>query len=94
MSPTPVSFFALPGIPLIEPGDDLAAILAKALVESEVGLRDGDVLVVAQKIVSKAEGRYVKLDDVKPSPAPSRSRDARARTPGVSRSFSPSRTRS
>jgi coenzyme F420-0:L-glutamate ligase / coenzyme F420-1:gamma-L-glutamate ligase len=59
--------FALPGIPLVEPGDDLAAILAKALSESDVGLRDGDVLVVAQKIVSKAEGRYVKLDDVKPS---------------------------
>ncbi len=67
MSPVPVSFFALPGIPLVEPSDDLAAILGKALVESEVGLHDGDVLVVAQKIVSKAEGRYVKLDDVKPS---------------------------
>ena len=67
MSPTPLSFFALPGIPLIEPGDDLAAILAKALRESKVGLCDGDVLVVAQKIVSKAEGRYVKLDDVRPS---------------------------
>jgi coenzyme F420-0:L-glutamate ligase / coenzyme F420-1:gamma-L-glutamate ligase len=67
MSPTPLSFFALPGIPLIEPGDDLAAILAKALRESKVGLCDGDVLVVAQKIVSKAEGRYVKLDDLRPS---------------------------
>jgi coenzyme F420-0:L-glutamate ligase / coenzyme F420-1:gamma-L-glutamate ligase len=67
MSPTPVTFFALPGIPLVEPGDDLAAILAKALIESEVGLHDRDVLVVAQKIVSKAEGRYVRLDDVKPS---------------------------
>jgi coenzyme F420-0:L-glutamate ligase / coenzyme F420-1:gamma-L-glutamate ligase len=67
MSPTQVSFYALPGIPLVEPGDDLAAILAKALNESAVGLRDGDVLVVAQKIVSKAEGRYVKLDEIKPS---------------------------
>ncbi|MGH6799721.1 MAG: coenzyme F420-0:L-glutamate ligase, partial [Roseiarcus sp.] len=67
MSPPPVSFFALPGIPLIEPGDDLAAILAKTLSENAVGLRDGDVLVVAQKIVSKAEGRYVKLDDINPS---------------------------
>jgi hypothetical protein len=36
MSPTPVSFFALPGIPLIEPGDDLAAILPKSLSESKV----------------------------------------------------------
>ena len=67
MSPTPVSFYALPGIPLVEPGDDLAAILAKALNESAIGLRDRDVLVVAQKIVSKAEGRYVKLDEIKPS---------------------------
>lgn len=67
MSPTPVSFFALPGIPLIEPGDDLAGILANALSESAVGLRDGDVLVVAQKVVSKAEGCYVKLGEVKPS---------------------------
>jgi coenzyme F420-0:L-glutamate ligase / coenzyme F420-1:gamma-L-glutamate ligase len=67
MSPSAVSFFPLPGIPLVEPGDDLAAILTKALSESAVGLRDGDVLVVAQKIVSKAEGRYVKLADVKPS---------------------------
>jgi coenzyme F420-0:L-glutamate ligase / coenzyme F420-1:gamma-L-glutamate ligase len=67
MSPMSVSFFALPGIPLVEPGDDLAAILAKALSDGAVGLRNWDVLVVAQKIVSKAEGRYVKLDDVKPS---------------------------
>jgi coenzyme F420-0:L-glutamate ligase/coenzyme F420-1:gamma-L-glutamate ligase len=67
MRPTPVSLFALPGIPFVEPGDDLAAILARALSESEVGLRNGDVLVVAQKIVSKAEGRYVKLDEIKPS---------------------------
>jgi coenzyme F420-0:L-glutamate ligase / coenzyme F420-1:gamma-L-glutamate ligase len=67
MRPTPVSLFALPGIPFVEPGDDLAAILARALTESEVGLRNGDVLVVAQKIVSKAEGRYVKLDEIKPS---------------------------
>jgi coenzyme F420-0:L-glutamate ligase / coenzyme F420-1:gamma-L-glutamate ligase len=67
MSQTPVSFYALPGIPFVEPGDDLAVILAKALNESTVGLRDGDVLVVAQKIVSKAEGRYVKLDEIKPS---------------------------
>lgn len=64
MSTTTVSFFALPGIPLVEPGDDLAAILAEALRRTEVGLRDGDVLVVAQKIVSKAEGRYVLLDEI------------------------------
>jgi coenzyme F420-0:L-glutamate ligase/coenzyme F420-1:gamma-L-glutamate ligase len=68
MSLTPVSLFALPGVPLIEPGDDLAAILTSVLRLSEVGLRGGDVLVVAQKIVSKAEGRYVQLDSITPSP--------------------------
>ncbi len=68
MSQQPVTLFALPGVPLIEPGDDLAAILATAIRASEVGLRDRDILVVAQKVVSKAEGRYVCLSGVIPSP--------------------------
>jgi len=63
----PVSLFALEGIPLVEPGDDLAALLAQALRENGLALADGDILVVAQKIVSKAEGRYVDLDGVTPS---------------------------
>jgi coenzyme F420-0:L-glutamate ligase/coenzyme F420-1:gamma-L-glutamate ligase len=67
MQPPPVTLLALPGVPLIEPGDDLAAILASAISASETGLRDGDILVVAQKIVSKAEGRYVSLRSVVPS---------------------------
>lgn len=52
---------------MIEPGDDLAAILAAAVRGDGVGLHDGDILVVAQKIVSKAEGRYVDLETVIPS---------------------------
>lgn len=67
MSVTPVSFLPLPGIPLVEPGDDLAAILANVLRSTKVGLCNGDILVIAQKIVSKAEGRYVDLDQVVPS---------------------------
>lgn len=63
-----VSLHALPGIPLIEPGDDLAGLLANALRESGLELMDGDILVLAQKIVSKAEGLYVELDAVEPSP--------------------------
>jgi coenzyme F420-0:L-glutamate ligase / coenzyme F420-1:gamma-L-glutamate ligase len=63
-----VTLTAIPGIPLIEPGDDLAAILAAALREAGLALQDKDVLVVAQKIVSKAGGRYVELDAVRPSP--------------------------
>jgi coenzyme F420-0:L-glutamate ligase/coenzyme F420-1:gamma-L-glutamate ligase len=67
MCAQPVSFFPLSGIPLIEPGDDLAQILADALRENGLGPADGDILVVAQKIVSKAEGRYVNLAEVTPS---------------------------
>lgn len=49
----------------MRPGDDLAALLAEASGE---GLREGDVLVVASKVVSKAEGRIARLRDVEPSP--------------------------
>ena len=56
----------LTGIPEIEAGDDLAALLAEAAARAG-GLEDADVLVVAQKIVSKAEGRIVRLDELEPS---------------------------
>jgi len=58
--------FALEGMPEIEEGDDLAALIAEAAVRSG-GLEDGDVVVVAQKVVSKAEGRVVRLDEVEAS---------------------------
>ena len=67
-SPAPVTLLPLPGIPLIAAGDDLAAVLAGALDRAGVDLADGDVLVLAQKIVSKAEGRLVSLDSVSPGP--------------------------
>ncbi len=57
---------ALDGIPSIEAGDDLAAIIAAALDGGGHRLEEGDVLVVAQKIVSKAEGRTVALGSVSP----------------------------
>jgi coenzyme F420-0:L-glutamate ligase/coenzyme F420-1:gamma-L-glutamate ligase len=56
----------LEGIPEIEAGDDLVRLLADA-AERAGGLEDADVLVVAQKIVSKAEGRVVSLDEIEPS---------------------------
>jgi len=62
-----VTLTAVPGIPLIEPGQDLGDILVDALTRCGIAPRDRDVLVVAQKIVSKAEGRYVNLRDVVPS---------------------------
>jgi coenzyme F420-0:L-glutamate ligase/coenzyme F420-1:gamma-L-glutamate ligase len=54
-------------VPLVRDGDDLAAIIARALAGSGLSLCDGDVLVIAQKIVSKAEGRSVALASVTPS---------------------------
>jgi coenzyme F420-0:L-glutamate ligase/coenzyme F420-1:gamma-L-glutamate ligase len=56
-------------ITLIQEGDDLAALIADAASSQGLQLEDGDVLVVAQKIVSKAEGRLVSLASVKPSQA-------------------------
>ena len=58
---------ALDGIPLVEPGDDLAALFDAALDRAGERYADGDILVIAQKIVSKAEGRIVDLVDVSPS---------------------------
>ncbi len=54
-------------LPLVEPGDDLASLILTALDERGRKLEDGDVLVLAQKIVSKSEDRYVALADVEPS---------------------------
>lgn len=58
---------ALGGIPPVKPGDDLTAILVHAIRESGLNARNQDILVVTQKIVSKAEGRLVRLSDVTPS---------------------------
>ena len=62
-----IELVTLDGIPEIRPGDDLAALIAEAARASGVGLTDADVLVVTQKIVSKAEGRLVELASVEPS---------------------------
>ena len=59
---------ALPGIPPIAPGDDLPAITCAGLERAGLVLERGDVLVYAQKIVSKAEDRFVDLAAVAPSP--------------------------
>jgi coenzyme F420-0:L-glutamate ligase / coenzyme F420-1:gamma-L-glutamate ligase len=58
---------ALRGVKLVEPGDDLGAVTVEALAANGLAPQDSDVLVVAQKIVSKAEGRYVDLTTVSPS---------------------------
>jgi coenzyme F420-0:L-glutamate ligase/coenzyme F420-1:gamma-L-glutamate ligase len=63
-----ISLIALDGIPEIKPGDDLGALIAAALGAAGIGLEAGDVLVVTQKVVSKAEGRVVELASVTPRP--------------------------
>src|ERR1700720_4867682 len=62
-----LEIFAIPGLPMVRAGDDLAAMIAGAAKTAGMALRDGDVVVIAQKIVSKAEGRTVDLATVTPS---------------------------
>jgi coenzyme F420-0:L-glutamate ligase/coenzyme F420-1:gamma-L-glutamate ligase len=62
-----MTLFPVLDFPLIHPGDDLAALILEKLRAQGESLQAGDILVIAQKIVSKAEGRLVRLDDVTPS---------------------------
>jgi coenzyme F420-0:L-glutamate ligase/coenzyme F420-1:gamma-L-glutamate ligase len=62
-----ITVVGLEKIPLIKKGDDLAAIIVKAAEEQGIKIEGGDVIVVTQKIVSKAEGRVIDLRRVKPS---------------------------
>jgi len=64
---TSLEVVPLQGLPLFRAGDDLVALVSSALELNGVTLRAGDVLVVAQKIVSKAEGRVVDLATIEPS---------------------------
>jgi len=66
-APGEVRVIGLPGIPELEEGDDLGRLLADACGRVG-GLEPADIVVVAQKAVSKVEGRVVRLDDVEPSP--------------------------
>jgi coenzyme F420-0:L-glutamate ligase/coenzyme F420-1:gamma-L-glutamate ligase len=62
-----LELIGLDGIPEVRPGDDLPALIVDAIHASDLDLADADVLVVTQKIVSKAEGRLVELASVEPS---------------------------
>jgi coenzyme F420-0:L-glutamate ligase/coenzyme F420-1:gamma-L-glutamate ligase len=62
-----VTIVGLPGVPMVQPGDSLHAFAVSALVDADIAPEAGDVLVVAQKIVSKAEGRFVDVSTVTPS---------------------------
>src|SRR5260370_14219589 len=62
-----VTLRPIPGIPLVRPRDDLAELLILACERQAMSRKEGDILVVAQKVVSKAEGRYIDLETVVPS---------------------------
>ncbi|NUP53746.1 MAG: coenzyme F420-0:L-glutamate ligase [Catenulispora sp.] len=61
--PSHYTVHAVAGIPEVGPGDDVAALIDAALTGSGLGLRDGDILCVTSKILSKAEGRLMRADD-------------------------------
>src|SRR5260370_10820329 len=62
-----VSLFRLPGLPEIQLGDDLAGQIGDAARKARITLESGDILVIAQKIISKAEGAVVRLATIRPS---------------------------
>ena len=68
MTVSEVRILSVPGIPIIVPGDDLAGLIQQAAENVSLAVQDGDIVVVTQKIVSKAEDCLVSLADVTPSP--------------------------
>ena len=67
-TPASVQLTALAGVPIVKPGDNLVEIILASLATSNMTLHDGDILILAQKIVSKAQDRFVKLKKIIPSP--------------------------
>ncbi|MCB0114061.1 MAG: coenzyme F420-0:L-glutamate ligase, partial [Caldilineaceae bacterium] len=61
-----MTLYAVPGMPLVTPGDDVAQLIVSRINATGRSLQDGDILVIAQKIVSKAENRLVRLAEVTP----------------------------
>jgi coenzyme F420-0:L-glutamate ligase/coenzyme F420-1:gamma-L-glutamate ligase len=62
-----ISLIPVPNFLIVQPGDNIADLIGEALAKNKQSLSDGDILVVAQKIVSKAEGALIKLSTVTPS---------------------------
>src|SRR5436309_1792432 len=65
--PAQLTIIGLAGVPMVQPGDDVASLTLAAYAATKLTLEDGDVIVVAQKIVSKSEGRIVEVASVIPS---------------------------
>jgi coenzyme F420-0:L-glutamate ligase/coenzyme F420-1:gamma-L-glutamate ligase len=73
----------LDNLPLIEEGDDLVDIINRALEKRGIALEDGDIIAVTEKIVSKAEGQLVKLDEIEPSEKARELAEKTEKDPGV-----------
>lgn len=63
-----LTYFGVEKIPMVNPGDDVLAMIVEGLASMNESLESDDVIVIAQKIISKAEDRYVNLNDIVPSP--------------------------
>ncbi|MDH5737951.1 MAG: coenzyme F420-0:L-glutamate ligase, partial [Gammaproteobacteria bacterium] len=63
-----LTFYGLKDFPMVEPGDDLTGQIIDSLSVSDLVLQDDDIIVIAQKVVSKAEDRYLDLNSLTPSP--------------------------
>lgn len=57
----------IPDLPMVQPGDDLVAIINEAMAKADLSFQEDDILVLAQKIISKSEGRFARLSDMEPS---------------------------
>ena len=62
-----IEIIAVRGMPDVKPGDDVAQLIYDAVVRSGIQVEDGDIFVIASKIVAKAEGRILKLNEITPS---------------------------
>lgn len=62
-----LELIAVPGIPLISPGDDVASLCLRAIADAGLVVADGDILVVTSKLLSRAEGRFFDLSRIEPS---------------------------
>ena len=66
-NPNSLTLVALDGFPLVSSGDDISALILQSVKNSDLRLEAGDILVIAQKIISKSEGRFVRLSELNPS---------------------------
>tara|TARA_A100001037_G_scaffold280399_1_gene283126 strand:- start:1046 stop:1816 length:771 start_codon:yes stop_codon:yes gene_type:complete len=67
VAPRSLTLFSLPGVPIVQPGDDIASLIIEGVGRAGETLQDGDIVVIAQKVVSKSEGRFFDLHAVVPS---------------------------